>query len=184
MNYARRNEGLIEARMKKKLVIRLRGANATSLHQKVDNKYKEIGIQAKLSPGSREQTPIQQSYAILSEMQENISKTPKGRRWSHYFRKFTIGLFLISPAALIYLSQYLPLMSRSSVYRGLNEILSKKPKLCDIDSVPERLQQYVEELNKDNSIRTPGILAVDAVSLTPNVVITEEADVKGMITTI
>ena len=77
----------------KKLVIRLRGANATSLHQKVDNKYKEIGIQAKLSPGSREQTPIQQSYAILSEMQENISKTPKGRRWSHYFRKFTIGLF-------------------------------------------------------------------------------------------
>ena len=113
MNYARRNEGLIEARMKKKLVIRLRGANATNLHQKVDDKYKEIGIQAKSSPGSREQTPIQQSYAILSEMQENISKTPKGRRWSHYFRKFTIGLFLISPAALIYLSQYLPLMSRS-----------------------------------------------------------------------
>ena len=106
----------------------MRGANATNLHQKVDDKYKEIGIQAKLSPGSREQTPIQQSYAILSEMQENISKTPKGRRWSHYFRKFTIGLFLISPAALIYLSQYLPLMSRSSVYRGLNEILSKKHK--------------------------------------------------------
>lgn len=102
---------------------------------------------------------------VLDELNSHIKRKPKGQRYSDMLKKIALTLFLISPAAYLFVTQFLPIMSTRTVQRSKQKMIGNlKDKLMSLSNINEIIDEYTEDW-PDNS---EAILAVDACSVTPS----------------
>ena len=102
---------------------------------------------------------------VLNELNSHIKRKPKGRRYSDRLKKIALTLFLISPAAYLFVTQFLPIMSTRTVQRSKQKMIGNlKDKLMSLSNINE----IVDEFTDDWPNNSEAILAVDACSVTPS----------------
>ena len=122
------------------------------------------------------------SLTILGEMNKNIRTPPKQRRYSSFFKLFSIGLLLISYPAYTYLRSQLPLPSRKLLMSNYGHSLGfEYQKLTDLSMIDEILNSYRKKENLSESDIIKVILAVDAISFKPLLKIDDNGTVIGTV---
>ena len=122
----------------------------------------------------------QQNNAILQEICRNAMLAPSRRRYSKLFMSFAVILMCFSLPAYNFLRQVLPFPSRQAIDQSFaTNYWHKKGIITDFEHLHEALQDYVREVGSNT---TMGILAVDAISLTPHMRIDRDGFVRGTVT--
>ena len=128
------------------------------------------------------QTPPRQSDAnvIYQEISRNIDLPPNRRRYSDYFRSFALLLMITSLPAYLLLRRVLPFPSRQSLLEtGEHKFWLETGIVTSFDQLDFALSDYTRELDSPNGVK--GILAVDAISLTPHMRIDKDGFVHGTV---
>ena len=123
-------------------------------------------------------------YKILKEMEINALKKPRQRRYSLFFKLFSMGLLLISFNGYKYLRNILPLPSPNLLMNNyklsLNFEYEVLTNLSNINSLTQKYKQK-ENISENDIIKV--VLAVDAISFNPILTIDKSGTVYGTINT-
>ena len=126
------------------------------------------------------QEPRPMNNAIFDEMSRNIALPPSRHRYSPLFMAFAVILMCFSLPAYNFLRRVLPFPSRQAIDDSFKaNYWYKNGIITDFEQLDEALQDYVREVGGNV---TTGVLAVDAVSLTPHMRIDKKGFVRGTIT--
>ena len=118
--------------------------------------------------------------AIFREIAENVDVPPNRRRYSPYFRSFSLLLMSLSLPAYMLLRMALPFPSRQALMENLeDEFWIQHGIVTDYGQMEDAPADYVREIELGNEVR--GILAVDAISLTPHMRIEKNGFVTGIV---
>ena len=118
---------------------------------------------------------------VISDMQRNIHIQKNHRRWSKTTLSIFAVLFLTSFAAFIRLGKSLCIPSKNTMYRFVNSFKALDiERITEVSKVKELLIAYKRENNIDDNVFIPGVLSVDAVSLTPHITIDNNGKIKGI----
>lgn len=121
---------------------------------------------------------------ILANMTANSRVAESRRRYTTTVLGFAMLIATISLTSYKTLRNYLYLPSPSLLSRYFgNEIKEIKELITDFDKIGPALDALSEQLSdaKDNITKYGGVLAVDAMSLRPHVVVTKDGFVDGVI---
>ena len=120
------------------------------------------------------------SNVIYQEISRNIDVPPNRRRYSAYFQSFALLLMTISLPAYLLLRTVLPFPSRQSLMETFRDVFwLKHGIITNFEQLESAISDYCRDMNCLHGIR--GILAVDAISLTPHMRIDKDGFVHGTI---
>ena len=134
--------------------------------------FSEISVQT-----SRESTPS----SILAGLQKNERRKNNGRRYTMTTLVFAFGILSIGGITVYnFIRSNLPLPSLNTVRNHFNTYSTKiKENLVDINSIEDIILNYKKENNITGKLKV--VLAVDAISFTPVVKITDQGFIHGFI---
>ena len=173
---------------------KLKKALKTIITQKKLLKMQQGKIE-KLISSSRENSPTPQniyqgfphyitdkSKTIGNEIFINQYRNPNARRWSKISISFFIGLLIISPSTLLYLYRCSLSPSKSTLYEHIYKNFDfKSENLINISQINKICKQYRFDNEIAESVEIFGVLAVDAISLTPHIKVGEDGAIYGLI---
>ena len=155
----------------KRLLGRLCGRRENQSYHTIDEYFKPVGEPVTHGPIGN---------TIFREIAENLRLPPNRRRYSTYFRSFSLLLMSLSLPAYMFLRMALPFPSRQSLLESLEgEFWIQHGIVTDYGQMEEALADYVREIEPRTERK--GILAVDAISLTPHMRIERCGFVTGLV---
>ena len=134
------------------------------------------------SPSRNDERIIANTNAVINDLSRNINIQKNHRRWNPITLSVFGLVFLTSFSAYKLLSRSICAPSTAKMYSFVDTY-----KALDIDRITnlERIPDLLLEYRRDNSINKsviiPGVLAVDAVSLTPHITVDDKGNIKGLI---
>lgn len=143
------------------------------------------------SSSSREMSPIcrngtnqdiiENSKILAADIARNAGVQKNHRTWSLKTLAIAAILFLGCFTGFSYIYKSIVFPSKSTMYRFINKYKALDiERITDISKVSDTLADYRLENSIKNSTVIPGVLAVDAVSLTPHIKVMEDGTIKGL----
>ena len=124
---------------------------------------------------------IENTRVVINDMQKNIHVHKNHRKWSFTTMSIFAVLFLSGFMAYKHLNKSICTPSLYSMYCFLDSYKTLDvEKLTDINRVANLMHDYRKTNNIRNNTIIPGVLAVDAVSLTPHITIDDNGNIKGI----
>lgn len=119
---------------------------------------------------------------LIRDIRKNARKQKNHRKWSPTIMSIFSLAALISFPCYIYLSKNLLLPHYNTLTAYMKQQTKLNPeKIINLDNLNEICENYREENNINNSVKIPGVLAVDALSLDPYVKIDNMGNVSDII---
>ena len=151
-----------------------------------DKKHKYINVSTSPIIAS----PNTQKYSFSTKKQEDTffeyirirSRSQKVSNYESYpnLKILSIGLVLLSLSAYIYLKQFIMLPHERTVEKWIHDDIQKQKgaqfELTNIDNI---IEEYIKENNISENLKV--VLAVDAFSVKPNLIVEENGIVRGTI---
>lgn len=122
------------------------------------------------------------TIAVASDMKKNTKVERHHRKWSPITLKVFLILYLTSHAGYKLVNSSIITPSESNLRRILsNQKLPKIDEIVNISKIDEIISNYKtrNDINEDEKIY--GVLAVDALSLTPVLKIKEDGSIEGLV---
>lgn len=120
--------------------------------------------------------------AVAKDMKKNTKVERHHRKWSPTTMKIFTLLFITSPAAFKLINSSMITPSESNIKRILaNQSLPKIDMIVNISKIDDIILDFKLRNNINNDEIINGVLAVDALSLTPVLKIKNDGSIEGLI---
>ena len=131
-------------------------------------------------PGTPKHIPPN-TTVVIKDIQKNMKTSKNNRKWTNITLSICTFILLTSATAYFYLSRNILLPSRATLYRFINSFHPIDiEKITNIGKVSQTLSDYRAEFSIPDEVNIPGTLAVDAISLTPHVMVKQNGSVYGL----
>lgn len=152
-------------------------------HKYIDSSTSPIPINPREKYNNLTNLTTNQKNTLLEIVSINYDRR-KIQKYKEYptLKLLSIGLALISIAAYAYLKKYLYWPHERTVQRWIsNEIKDQNDSQFDLANVDKLIENYITEnkINDDQHFKV--ILAVDAFSVKPNLIVEENGIIRGTI---
>ena len=116
---------------------------------------------------------------VINDMNRNLTTQKNHRHWDSKTLSIFALLFMTSFSSFMLLARSILMPSKTTMYRFINSHKALDiERITNIKLIKELMLEYRQENEIDDKVIIPGVLAVDAVSLTPHITIDENGMIK------